>query len=93
MLQVVKNLKPGQVSRQQIKIFPTILNPTDRVVFYVSEVTTDVAPWKVDKNAATALTIQSEFNRETGNIEFRADFPNPERLLRHGQTGEALAAE
>lgn len=43
-----------------------------------------------DKNAATALTIESEFNRETGNIEFRADFPNPEGLLRHGQTGTLL---
>ena len=43
-----------------------------------------------DKNAETTLTIQSEFNRETGNIEFRADFPNPERLLRHGQTGTLL---
>jgi len=43
-----------------------------------------------DQNAATALTIESEFNRETGNIEFRADFPNPEGLLRHGQTGSLL---
>jgi membrane fusion protein (multidrug efflux system) len=43
-----------------------------------------------DKNAATLLTIESEFNRETGNIEFRADFPNPVGLLRHGQTGTLL---
>ncbi len=43
-----------------------------------------------DKNAATTLTIESEFNRETGNIEFRADFPNPEGLLRHGETGTLL---
>ncbi len=43
-----------------------------------------------DKNAATTLTIESEFNRETGNIEFRADFPNPNGLLRHGQTGTLL---
>lgn len=43
-----------------------------------------------DKNAATTLTIESEFNRETGNIEFRADFPNPKGLLRHGQTGTLL---
>lgn len=43
-----------------------------------------------DKNAATALTIESEFNNETGNIEFRADFPNPSGLLRHGQTGTLL---
>jgi len=43
-----------------------------------------------DKNAATTLTIESEFNRETGNIEFRADVPNPKGLLRHGQTGTLL---
>jgi membrane fusion protein (multidrug efflux system) len=43
-----------------------------------------------NKNAATTLTVESEFNRETGNIEFRADFPNPEGLLRHGQTGTLL---
>jgi membrane fusion protein (multidrug efflux system) len=34
--------------------------------------------------------IEADFNNETGNIPFRADFPNPERLLRHGQTGNVL---
>ncbi|MFO0936407.1 MAG: efflux RND transporter periplasmic adaptor subunit [Gemmataceae bacterium] len=34
--------------------------------------------------------IEAKFNNETGNIAFRADFPNPERLLRHGQTGTIL---
>jgi membrane fusion protein (multidrug efflux system) len=33
-------------------------------------------------------TIESEFNNETGNIAFRATFPNPEKLLRHGETGK-----
>jgi membrane fusion protein (multidrug efflux system) len=32
--------------------------------------------------------IEAEF--DAGNIAFRADFPNPERLLRHGQTGTVL---
>jgi membrane fusion protein (multidrug efflux system) len=31
--------------------------------------------------------IESEFNNETGNIAFRARFPNPNKLLRHGETG------
>lgn len=31
--------------------------------------------------------IEAKFNNENGNIAFRADFPNPARLLRHGQTG------
>jgi membrane fusion protein (multidrug efflux system) len=34
--------------------------------------------------------IEADFNNETGNIAFRADFQNPERLLRHGQTGTVL---
>lgn len=34
--------------------------------------------------------IEAEFNNETGNIAFRADFPNDSRLLRHGQTGTIL---
>ena len=34
--------------------------------------------------------IEGQFNNETGNIAFRADFPNPHRLLRHGQTGNVL---
>lgn len=43
-----------------------------------------------DHDAAETLTIESDFDNETGNIKFRADFPNPERLLRHGQTGTLL---
>ncbi len=35
-------------------------------------------------------TIEADFNNETGNIAFRASFPNPEGLLRHGETGTIL---
>lgn len=34
--------------------------------------------------------IEADFDSETGNIAFRADFPNPDALLRHGQTGTIL---
>jgi membrane fusion protein, multidrug efflux system len=34
--------------------------------------------------------IESEFNNETGTIAFRATFPNPDKLLRNGQTGKIL---
>jgi membrane fusion protein, multidrug efflux system len=34
--------------------------------------------------------IEAKFNNETGTIQFRADFPNAGRLLRHGQTGTVL---
>ena len=33
-------------------------------------------------------TIESEFNNETGNIAFRARFPNPNKLLKNGETGK-----
>jgi membrane fusion protein (multidrug efflux system) len=33
-------------------------------------------------------TIESEFDNETGNLSFRAKFPNPEFLLKHGETGK-----
>jgi membrane fusion protein (multidrug efflux system) len=37
---------------------------------------------------ASSVTIEAQFNNETGNIPFRADFENPKRILRHGQTGK-----
>ena len=40
------------------------------------------------KYAGQVETIESEFDNETGNIAFRARFPNPERLLRNGETGK-----
>lgn len=35
-------------------------------------------------------TIEADFNNETGNIAFRATFPNPNRILRHGETGNIM---
>jgi membrane fusion protein, multidrug efflux system len=34
--------------------------------------------------------IEAQINEETGNAAVRADFPNSNRLLRHGQTGTVL---
>jgi membrane fusion protein (multidrug efflux system) len=34
--------------------------------------------------------IESEFDSETGNIAFRARFPNPDKLLKHGETGKVI---
>ncbi len=38
-------------------------------------------------------TIEADFNNETGNVAFRASFPNPDGLLRHGETGTVLLDE
>jgi membrane fusion protein (multidrug efflux system) len=32
-------------------------------------------------------TIESDFDNTTGNVPFRATFPNPDLILRHGETG------
>jgi membrane fusion protein (multidrug efflux system) len=42
------------------------------------------------KHTGVIETIEADFNNETGNIAFRATFPNPEGLLRHGETGNVL---
>lgn len=34
--------------------------------------------------------IESEFDRQTGNIAFRARFPNSEGMLKHGANGEII---
>ena len=41
-------------------------------------------------HAGKVETIEADFNNETGNIAFRAIFPNPDRILRHGETGNIL---
>jgi membrane fusion protein (multidrug efflux system) len=45
---------------------------------------------KVFKYSGIIETIEADFNNETGNIAFRATFPNPKGLLRHGETGNVL---
>jgi membrane fusion protein, multidrug efflux system len=35
-------------------------------------------------------TIEGEFDKNTGSIAFRAKFPNPDLLLKHGETGKVL---
>ncbi|CAN5924788.1 efflux RND transporter periplasmic adaptor subunit [soil metagenome] len=37
-------------------------------------------------------TIEADFNNATGNLAFRATFPNPKGLLRHGETGKIAMA-
>jgi membrane fusion protein (multidrug efflux system) len=37
--------------------------------------------------------IESEFDRSTGNIAFRARFPNPDKILKHGANGKIIVRE
>lgn len=49
-----------------------------------------MANGKVFGQPGKVETIEADFNNETGNIAFRAAFPNPDGLLRHGETGTVL---
>ncbi|MBC7390501.1 MAG: efflux RND transporter periplasmic adaptor subunit [Opitutaceae bacterium] len=49
-----------------------------------------MANHKMFKYRGFVKTIEADFNNETGNIAFRATFPNPDKLLRHGETGNIL---
>lgn len=43
---------------------------------------------QLHKYPGTIETVEGVFDNETGNIAFRAKFPNPELLLKHGETGK-----
>lgn len=45
---------------------------------------------KLFKHMGVVETVESDFDNETGNIAFRATFPNSEGLLRHGETGNII---
>ena len=53
----------------------------------VMEVDLLMANNQLFQHSGVVETIEADFNNETGNIPFRATFPNPEGLLRHGETG------
>ncbi|HEY1010523.1 MAG: efflux RND transporter periplasmic adaptor subunit [Daejeonella sp.] len=56
----------------------------------MSRVRLQMANHKLFPQIGVVKTIEADFNNETGNIAFRATFPNPDRLLRHGETGNIL---
>ncbi|MHA7101873.1 efflux RND transporter periplasmic adaptor subunit [Roseivirga pacifica] len=49
-----------------------------------------MANHKLFAHTGRVETIEADFDHETGNIPFRATFPNPDGLLRHGETGNVL---
>jgi membrane fusion protein (multidrug efflux system) len=71
--------------------------PEARYLEYMAELGQNKDSTKIELELANHLSfpqdgkigaIEANFNNETGNIAFRADFPNPDSLLRHGQTGK-----
>lgn len=57
---------------------------------HVSLILANQTPYKHDGKIEI---IESEFDRSTGNIAFRARFPNPERILKHGANGKVIVKE
>lgn len=49
-----------------------------------------LADTEIFQQAGEITAVESDFDNRTGNIAFRATFPNPGGLLRHGQTGNIL---
>lgn len=56
-------------------------------------VTLKLADGSVHPHAGSIDAVESEFDRATGNIAFRARFPNPDGLLRHGASGKVVLRE
>jgi membrane fusion protein (multidrug efflux system) len=52
-----------------------------------------MANGQIFDQVGTVQTIEADFNNETGTIAFRAGFPNPNGLLRHGETGKILMTD
>ena len=52
-----------------------------------------MANGKVFDQQGKVETIEADFDNTTGNIAFRATFPNPSGLLRHGQTGNIVVTK
>ena len=53
-----------------------------------AEITLLLADNKPFAYKGTIETIEGEFDQNTGNIAFRAKFPNPDLLLKHGSSGK-----
>jgi membrane fusion protein (multidrug efflux system) len=56
------------------------------------EVAFKMANGKLFDQEGKVETIEADFDNTTGNIAFRATFPNPAGLLRHGETGNIVVA-
>lgn len=55
-----------------------------------TEVRLVMADGKIFDQSGKVETIEADFNNGTGNLAFRATFPNPKGLLRHGETGKIM---
>lgn len=71
------------VSEQEYLEYKTHVKKDER-----NAITLLLANNKPHKYKGTIETIEGEFDKNTGSIAFRAKFPNPDLLLKHGETGK-----
>jgi membrane fusion protein (multidrug efflux system) len=73
--------------------------PEAEYLNYKTHLIKDSQPMKVNlkmadnnmfKYIGVVETIEADFNNQTGTIAFRATFQNPDKLLRHGETGNVV---
>jgi len=73
--------------------------PEAEYLDYKTHLIKDSQPMKVNlkmannemfKYVGVVETIEADFNNQTGTIAFRATFQNPDRLIRHGETGNVV---
>jgi membrane fusion protein (multidrug efflux system) len=55
-----------------------------------NKVSLQLADGQLHPHRGTIETIESEIDKNTGSLAFRARFPNPEQLLKHGASGKVL---
>ena len=57
----LKNLKPGQDQRRETKIRVTVIAPTDRVVFFLKELKSELGDWSaVDADVAALIKAAAD---------------------------------
>lgn len=73
--------------------------PETRYLEYMANISENTKDMKIELVLANGnkfnqlgqiAAIESDFKNTSGNIQFRADFPNPSHLLRNGQTGTVM---
>lgn len=60
-LPAIKNLKPGQSQRRETKIRVTVIAPTDRVVFFLKDLKSELGDWSaVDADVAALIKTAAD---------------------------------
>ena len=82
-----RRMKVPEVNYLEFKAHPEALDPLNpqRLTLPGARIELQLANGQLfDQTAGDTVTVESDFDSETGNIPFRADFPNPSGLRAAG---------